>query len=289
MQTEAASLLAARSGIAELQRVRLSKQSQANESRAANTAAQPQNGNTANAADAGTVAQTAPVDLPQASGASFTLLDPASIQLLQSDQSSAPRLNASIAPLSIGRSQIERLYDQRHASFDYSAVVSDPEAAMAEDYQDFLSEADAVVKQMQAMDETGLLEMRFTPSGPQVDISARLQDLMNQSTTPAVTQQINTALAARDRINNWLSENSAEHEAIAEKGAAYAFAAAAMDYEAQTGLNRDAAMNAGTDAANGFHLSVSRAAYNQYGVNPQTAAEATERFGQAGVFTFAAR
>jgi len=220
------------------------------------------------------------------------LLAPPLILAIQSNPELGPRLNAEIAPLTVGRTHIERLYDQRHASFDYGHVVSDPDAALKiheESYQEFLADAEAVVEQMNGMDETGLLEMRFTISGPQVDIGDRLKALMNQTTTPAVTRQIETALAARDRINGWLAENTAEHGAIAEKGAAYAFAAASKAYQADTGLNRDAAMNTGADEGNRFHLSVARVAYNQYGVNPMTSADTTERFGDAGVFSFASR
>ena len=220
------------------------------------------------------------------------LLDPPLVLAIQSNPEPAPRLNAQIAPLSTARTQIERLYDQRHPSFDYGQTVSDPDATMkghSAAYREFLTKAEAVVEQMTGMDETGLLEMRFTVSGPHVDIGDRLKALMNQTTTPAVTQQIETALAARDRINGWLAENTAEHGAITEKGAAYAFAAASKAYQADTGLDRDTAMNTGADEGNRFHLSVARAAYNHYGVNPMTPADATERFGDAGVFSFASR
>ena len=291
MRTESSPFLKNPIGPADYQFSRKARQNRVEQSKAARVAEAAETGS---AAKTETAAKTsaAAQKTTQTTGQLKMLLDPPLILAIQSNLEIAPRLNGHIAPLSVSQTHIERLYDQRHPSFDYGQVVSNPATAMQEheaSYQEFLTEAGAVIEQMEEMDNTSLLEMRFTVSGPQADVSDRLKDLMNQPRTPAVARQIDAALATRDRINSWLANNTAHHDAIAEKGAAYAFAAAAQNYEAETGLDRDAAMNAGADEGNSFHLSVARAAYNQYGLNPLTAAESTERYGEAGAFSFARR
>ncbi|WP_419780576.1 hypothetical protein [Maridesulfovibrio sp.] len=87
-------------------------------------------------------------------------------------------------------------------------------------------------------------------------------------------------------ITDWIESNRNEHDNITEKGLAYAYASAAADYEASTGISRDDAIRSGADAIERFTLTVSRYATNHYSINAMTEAESTARFGESGRFTY---
>ncbi len=212
--------------------------------------------------------------------------------LTQSDQQteSAGRLTPDIAPLSDVMMSIESLLTAQYESFDYLEIMSNPQKAMQEhqeSYDEFLQGGQNVIDQMRAMDDTGLLEFRFTINGPQVEMNNEYEKLTNLPTTESISEKLQAAQKKRDEIMGWISDHRAEHKEITEKGVPYAYAKAAVDYEEKYGITRDTAIHSGMDAIESYALTVHRSALNHYGVNAMNEAETTARYGASGKFTYA--
>ena len=190
---------------------------------------------------------------------------------------------ADIESFSIGLTPLESHISQYHANntFNYLDVMSNPQEAMEKyraSYDEFLEAGQEVVDQMQAMDDTGLLEFRYTASGPQVDLNEKYHALASRATSEGTWEVLDAAQKKLGEITDWIESNRSEHDKISEKGIPYAYARAAADYEASTGISRDDARS-DADAIEKFTLTVSRNT-NRYGVNPMTEAESTAKFGE---------
>ena len=200
------------------------------------------------------------------------------------DLEGAGRLNPEIAPLTNAYTQIERSTNDLHPSFDYLEVINNPHETMSQyevSYNKFLEEGNNVIDQMKAMDNTGLLTFRFTINGPKVEVS--------DEDAGGVARNLGAIQQNIERIRDWIAGNEPKFDAIAEKGAAYAYANAAVDYKKTYGLTREDAINSGAAGIQKHALTMIRFATNHYGVNPMTESESTAKFGEAGVFTYASR
>lgn len=202
---------------------------------------------------------------PNVKTAMFALTNP--------KQECAGRLTPEIAPLTNLYTPIEKHINTLHPSFDYLEVVNNPHDAISEyqqSYNEFLTEAQEVVNQMKDMDNTGLLNFRFTINGPTIEMKGNHD----------------AAYPKYKEISDWISENASALDAIAEKGAAYAYAKSEIAYQEKYGLSRDDAVHSGYEEIEKHALTITRNASILCGINPMTEAESTEKFGEPGKFTY---
>ena len=203
----------------------------------------------------------------------------------ESQGESPVSFTSDIESFSIGLTPLESHISDYHAknTFNYLDVISSPQEALENyraSYDEFLEAGQEVVEQMQAMDDTGLLQFRYTAGGPVVDLNEKYHELASRPTSEGLSEVLDAAQQKLGEITDWIESNRSEHDKITEKGLAYAYARAAADYEASTGISRDDAIGSGADAIEEFTLTVNRYAANHYGVNAMTEAESTARFGE---------